>query len=91
MARTTIISNRSKCTLAPLEPNTPTTPSFGYPNTPEKHDTVLKSHIKKISETFKEDINNSLKEIQENICKQIEALKEETKKSLKEIQKNTRG
>jgi hypothetical protein len=38
---------------------------------------------------FKKDINNSLKEIQENIAKQIEALKEETQKSLKEQQENT--
>ena len=39
----------------------------------------------KIIENFKEDINNSLKEIQENTGKQLEALKEETNKSLKEI------
>ena len=37
----------------------------------------------KIIESFKEDINNSLKEIQENTGKQVEALKEETNKSLK--------
>jgi hypothetical protein len=35
-------------------------------------------------EDFKKDINYSLKEIQENIGKQLEALKEETQKSLKE-------
>jgi predicted nucleic acid-binding Zn-ribbon protein len=40
-------------------------------------------------EDFKKDINNSLKEIQENIGKQVEALKEETQKSLKELQENT--
>ena len=33
---------------------------------------------------FKKDINNSLKEIQENMGKQVEDLKEETQKSLKE-------
>jgi DNA anti-recombination protein RmuC len=38
---------------------------------------------------FKEDINNSLKEIQKNTAKQIEALKEETNKSLKETQENS--
>jgi hypothetical protein len=42
---------------------------------------------------FKKDINNSLKEIQENTAKQVELLKEEThthkKKSLKELQENT--
>ena len=34
-------------------------------------------------EDFKKDINNSLKEIQENTGKQVEALKEETRKSIK--------
>ena len=31
-------------------------------------------------ENFKKDINNSLKEIQENTVKQLEVLKEETQK-----------
>jgi hypothetical protein len=31
------------------------------------------------------DVNNSIKELQENTGKQLEALKEETNKSLKEI------
>jgi FtsZ-binding cell division protein ZapB len=39
----------------------------------------------KIIESFKEDTNNSLKEIQQNTCKQVEALKEETNNPLKEI------
>ena len=39
-------------------------------------------------EDFKKDINNSIKEIQENTGKQVEALKEETQKSLKETQIN---
>ena len=40
-------------------------------------------------EDFKNDINNSLKEIQESTGKQVEDLKEETQKSLKELQGNT--
>ena len=36
-------------------------------------------------EDFKKDINNSLKEIQENTSNRVEALKEETQKSLKEL------
>jgi hypothetical protein len=40
-------------------------------------------------EDFKKDINNSLKEIQENRGKQVEVLKEETQKSLKELEGNT--
>jgi hypothetical protein len=42
----------------------------------------------KVIEVLKEDINNSLKEIQENTGKQREALKEETNKCLKDIQEN---
>jgi chromosome segregation ATPase len=38
---------------------------------------------------FKKDINNSLKEIQENTAKQAEVLREEAEKSLKELQENT--
>ena len=37
-------------------------------------------------EDFKKDVNNSLKELQENTAKQVESLKEEAQKSLKEIQ-----
>jgi hypothetical protein len=40
-------------------------------------------------EDFMKDINNSLKEIQENTAIQIEVLKEEAQKSLKELQENT--
>ena len=40
-------------------------------------------------EDFKKDINNSLKEIQENTGKQGGGLQEETQKSLKELQENT--
>jgi prefoldin subunit 5 len=40
-------------------------------------------------EIFKKDMNNSLKEIQENTGKQVEYLKEETQKFLKELQENT--
>jgi hypothetical protein len=35
-------------------------------------------------EDFKKDINNSLKEIQENTGKQLEIIKEETQKFLKD-------
>ena len=38
-----------------------------------------------MKEDIKKDINNSLKEIQENTGKQVEALKEEIQKSLKEL------
>jgi hypothetical protein len=40
-------------------------------------------------EDFKKVINNFLKEIQENIGKELETLKEKTQKFLKELQENT--
>jgi hypothetical protein len=55
----------------------------GYPDTPEKQDSDLKSHLMMMIEEFKKDTNNSLKEIQENTGKQVEDIKEETQKSLK--------
>ena len=70
---------------ASSEPSTPTTASPGYCNTPEKQGLYLKSYLMKLKEDFKKDINNSLKEIQENTAKQVEFLKEETQKSLKEL------
>ena len=71
------ISNRSQYTLAPSKPSSPSTVRPGYPNSPENHSADLKTYFMKIREFF-EDINNSLKEIQENTSKQVEALKEET-------------
>jgi hypothetical protein len=59
------INNRKQCHLATSEPSSPTTTSTGYPNTPGKLHTDLKLNLKRI-EYLKEDINNSLKEIQEN-------------------------
>jgi hypothetical protein len=71
--------------LASPEPSSPTTANTGNPNTPEKQDSDLKSHLMMVIENFKKDINNSLKEIQEITGKQLKALKEETRKSLKEL------
>jgi FtsZ-binding cell division protein ZapB len=41
----------------------------------------LKLYLMMLIEDFKKDINNSLKETQENTGKQVEALKEETQKN----------
>jgi hypothetical protein len=76
------ISNRNQGYLASSEPNSPTTMSSGYLNTPEKQDSDLKSHHRMMIEDFKKNINNSLKKIQENTGKKIEALKGKTQKSL---------
>jgi hypothetical protein len=82
------ISNRNQGYLVSSEPNSPTRTCPGYPNTLEKQDSDLKSLLMMMIENIK-DINNSLKEIQENTGKQLEALKEETQKSLQELQENT--
>jgi methyl-accepting chemotaxis protein len=81
------INNRNKDYLASSEPISPTPVSPGYPNTPEKQDSDLKSHLMIMIEDFKKDINNSLKEIHENTGKQVEAI-EETQKSFKVLQEN---
>jgi uncharacterized protein YukE len=83
------ISNRTQGYLASSEPNSPTIASPGYNTTPEKQDLDLKLLLMMMIEDLKKDINNSLKEIQENTGKQLEDLKEETQKSFKELQENT--
>jgi hypothetical protein len=81
-------NNRNQGYLTSLEPNSPTIASHEYNIRAEKQDMDLKSLLMMMMEDFKKDINNSLKEIQENTGKQVEALKEETQKSLKELQEN---
>jgi hypothetical protein len=83
------ISNSSKYMWALSGPSSPTTASPEYTSTPENQKADLKSYLMKIMESFNEDINNSLKEIQENTGRQVEVFKVETNKSLREIQKNT--
>ena len=74
------LTNRNQDCSPSSEPSTPTSASPGYPNTPKKQDSDLKSYLMMLVEDFKKGINNSLKEIQENTAKQVEALKEETQK-----------
>jgi hypothetical protein len=57
----------------------------------EKQDSDVKPLLMTLIEDFKKDINNSLKEIQENADKQVEALKEETQSSLKNYRKTQRN
>jgi hypothetical protein len=59
-------SNRNQGYLVSSEPNSPTTMSPGYPNTPEKQDFDLKSQLIMMIKDFKKDIN---KEIQESTGK----------------------
>jgi hypothetical protein len=46
------ISNNNQAYLASSEPSSPTTASPGYPNTPEKQDSDLKSHLMMMIEDF---------------------------------------
>ena len=54
-----------------------------------KQDLDLNTFLVTMIEDFKTDINNSLKQIQENTSKQVETVKAERQKSLKELQENT--
>jgi hypothetical protein len=55
--------------LASSEPNSPSIASPRYTIIPEKQNMDLKSLLMMMMEDFKTEINNSLKEIQENTGK----------------------
>jgi hypothetical protein len=57
------LTNRDQDHSPSSEPSTPTSASPGYPNTPEKQDSDLKSYLMMLIEDLKKGINNSLKEI----------------------------
>jgi hypothetical protein len=61
--------NRNQNYLASSEPSSPIRVNLGYPNTPEKQDSNLNSHLMMVIEYFRKDINISLKKIQENTGK----------------------
>ena len=55
------LTNRNQGYMSSSEPCPPTTANPGHPNTPEKQDLYLKSHLMMLIEDFKKDIINSLK------------------------------
>jgi hypothetical protein len=63
------LTNRNQEHWASSEPRMPTTVNPGYPNTPKKQDSDLKTYLIMVVEDFKKGINISLKEIQENSAK----------------------
>ena len=81
-------TNRNQDHSPSSERSTPTPPSPGHPNTPEKLDPDLKAYLMMMVEDIKKEFNNSFKEIQENTAKQVKDLKEEAQKSLKELHEN---
>ena len=60
--------------MLPPEPSYPTIPSSECSNSAEAQENDLKSNLRKVICTFKEEINKSLKEIQENTCKQMKEI-----------------
>jgi gas vesicle protein len=84
-----ILLTETRTTHQHQNPALPTCPVQGTPNTPEKLDVDLKEYLMRMVEDIKKDLNNSLKEIQENTAKLVEDLKEEAQKSLKELQEMT--
>ena len=75
------LTNRNQDCSPSSERSTPTSAIPGYPNTRKKLDLDLKAYLMMMVEDIKKDINNSLKEIQENTAKQGEALKESQEKN----------
>jgi hypothetical protein len=65
------LTNRNQDHSPLSERSNPTSPSPGHPNTPEKLDPDLKAYLMMMIEEIKKDINNSLKEIQENTAKEL--------------------
>jgi hypothetical protein len=55
------LTNRNQDHSPSSEPSTPTSVSPGYPNTPEKQDSDLKSYLMMLVEDIKKDFNNSKK------------------------------
>jgi hypothetical protein len=84
------LTNRNQNHSPSSEHSTPTSANPGYPNTPEKQDSDLKSYLMMLVEDIKKGFNNSLKEIQVNTAKEVEVLKEiqeNTTKQLMELNK----
>jgi septal ring factor EnvC (AmiA/AmiB activator) len=74
------LTNRNQVHSPSSEPSTPTSASPGYPKTPKKQDSDLKSYLMLV-----EDINKSLKEIQKNTAKEVKVLKELQENITKQI------
>jgi hypothetical protein len=84
------ISNRNQGYLALSKPNSSTIAKSWIHHHTRKTRFISKITSHDGDRGFRKDINNSLREIQESICKQLEARKEETQKSLKELSNRQR-
>jgi hypothetical protein len=79
------LTNRNQEHSPSSEHSTPTSPTPGHPNTPEKLDPDLKAYLMIMVEDIK-DLNNSLKEIQENNAKELQVLKEKQENTTKQVE-----
>jgi hypothetical protein len=73
------LTNRNQDHSPSSECSTPTSPSPGHPNIPEKLDPDLTAYLMMMVEDIKKDFNNSLKEIQENTDNCYKSLKKNRK------------
>ena len=60
--------------MIPSDHRYPFTDNPGYPNTTRAQENDLKSNLIKMIETFKEETNKSLKDIQENVIKMVKGI-----------------
>jgi chromosome segregation ATPase len=79
------LTNRNQDHSPSSERITPTLPSPGHPNIPEKLDPDLKAYLMMMVEDIKKDFNNSLKEIQQNKAKELQVLKEKQENTTKQV------
>jgi hypothetical protein len=73
------LTNRNQDHSSSSECSTPTSPSPGHPNTPEKLDPDLKAYLMMMVEDIKKEFNNSLKEIRRTVLKSYKSLEKNRK------------
>jgi hypothetical protein len=79
-------TNRNQDHSPSAECSTPTPPIPGHPNATKNLDPDLKAYLMMMVEGIKKDINNSLKEIQENTAKKLKVLKDKQENTTKQVE-----
>jgi hypothetical protein len=72
-------TNRNQYHSPSSEPRTPTSPSPGHPNTPEKVDLDLKAYLMMMVEDIKRDLITHLKNYRRTLLKSYKSLKKNRK------------
>ena len=79
--------NTTKSNTIPVKPKDPTTARLEQPNIDEAEENDLKNNFKRKFETLKDEMRNSLKEMEEKTNKKLEdiskSLKENQEKAIK--------